>query len=327
MLCFSFLCGLGWFSLGLWSRCGTWGYGRWGCSMWDMEDGVWRSGVWRSTRVVMSSASVDSSCSKCECPVFGTAITAVATTHGSGSAAWKWKWSEGRKLISSRFQAPRRSAVDEGDGAFVGERFDGVYQLPCCDVRSYIVTEMWIFKLNLVFVIHSAHDIAIAKQHKSIAATDVLRALELLDFGDLVEPLTQELALYKDSSANKSTKSKSGSKGLSISIPPQASISSASTSVSSNPKITLTVRPSANGQDKGKAKASNVDRDGDEEMRGADEEDEGDESRMNSPVGGGRDGDESRVASEEREGLQEMDPPPPTSPSVAASVGDGANPS
>ncbi|EAU83629.1 hypothetical protein CC1G_12238 [Coprinopsis cinerea okayama7 len=191
-------------------------------------------------------------------------------------------------------------------------------------------TVLSLVKGSTVFINYlaaTAHDIAIAKQHKSIAATDVLRALELLDFGDLVEPLTQELALYKDSSANKSTKSKSGSKGLSISIPPQASISSASTSVSSNPKITLTVRPSANGQDKGKAKASNVDRDGDEEMRGADEEDEGDESRMNSPVGGGRDGDESRVASEEREGLQEMDPPPPTSPSVAASVGDGANPS
>ena len=38
-----------------------------------------------------------------------------------------------------------------------------------------------------------AHDVAQSKQHKSISASDVLKALELLEFGDLVEPLQSEL--------------------------------------------------------------------------------------------------------------------------------------
>ncbi len=38
-----------------------------------------------------------------------------------------------------------------------------------------------------------AHDVAQSKQNKSISASDVLKALELLEFGDLVEPLQSEL--------------------------------------------------------------------------------------------------------------------------------------
>jgi hypothetical protein len=38
-----------------------------------------------------------------------------------------------------------------------------------------------------------AHDVAAGKQHKSIAASDVLKALEIMEFGDLVEPLSAEL--------------------------------------------------------------------------------------------------------------------------------------
>lgn len=39
----------------------------------------------------------------------------------------------------------------------------------------------------------SAHDVALSKQHKSISASDVLRALEMIEFGDLVDPLQNEL--------------------------------------------------------------------------------------------------------------------------------------
>ncbi len=39
----------------------------------------------------------------------------------------------------------------------------------------------------------SAHDIAISKQHKSISASDVLKALEAVEFGDLVDPLQKQL--------------------------------------------------------------------------------------------------------------------------------------
>ena len=39
----------------------------------------------------------------------------------------------------------------------------------------------------------SAHDVAHSKQHKSISASDVLKALEMIEFADLVPPLQAEL--------------------------------------------------------------------------------------------------------------------------------------
>ena len=39
----------------------------------------------------------------------------------------------------------------------------------------------------------SAHDVALSKQHKSISASDVLKALEMLEFTDMVYNLQQEL--------------------------------------------------------------------------------------------------------------------------------------
>lgn len=38
-----------------------------------------------------------------------------------------------------------------------------------------------------------AHDVALSKQHKSISASDVLKALEMIEFGDLVGVLQNEL--------------------------------------------------------------------------------------------------------------------------------------
>ncbi|KIK58283.1 hypothetical protein GYMLUDRAFT_45493 [Collybiopsis luxurians FD-317 M1] len=51
----------------------------------------------------------------------------------------------------------------------------------------------------------TAHDVAQSKQHKSISASDVLKALEMIDLGDLVEPLTAELQVYRDQGNNKSS--------------------------------------------------------------------------------------------------------------------------
>ncbi|KAI5985448.1 histone-fold-containing protein [Pisolithus orientalis] len=45
---------------------------------------------------------------------------------------------------------------------------------------------------------YSAHDVALSKQHKSISASDVLKALEMIEFGDLVEKLQEELQIYRD---------------------------------------------------------------------------------------------------------------------------------
>ncbi|KAJ3822721.1 hypothetical protein F5880DRAFT_1572536 [Lentinula raphanica] len=44
----------------------------------------------------------------------------------------------------------------------------------------------------------TAHDVAQSKQHKSISASDVLKALEMIELGDLVDPLSAELQVYRD---------------------------------------------------------------------------------------------------------------------------------
>jgi len=46
---------------------------------------------------------------------------------------------------------------------------------------------------DMFFLHHSAHDVALSKQHKSISASDVLKALEMIEFGDMVEMLQSEL--------------------------------------------------------------------------------------------------------------------------------------
>ncbi|KAI5896539.1 uncharacterized protein SCHCODRAFT_02615138 [Schizophyllum commune H4-8] len=55
------------------------------------------------------------------------------------------------------------------------------------------------------FLIHcillSAHDLALQKAHKSVSASDVLKALEVLEFGDLVEPLNTELNIFRGAPA------------------------------------------------------------------------------------------------------------------------------
>ena len=38
-----------------------------------------------------------------------------------------------------------------------------------------------------------AHEVASSKQHKSISATDVLKALELVEFGDIANNIQGEL--------------------------------------------------------------------------------------------------------------------------------------
>jgi len=43
----------------------------------------------------------------------------------------------------------------------------------------------------------TAHDVALSKQHKSISASDVLKALEMLEFTDMVEQLQGELQVYR----------------------------------------------------------------------------------------------------------------------------------
>ncbi|KAH7925999.1 histone-fold-containing protein [Leucogyrophana mollusca] len=62
-------------------------------------------------------------------------------------------------------------------------------------------TVLSLVKGSTVFINYlaaTAHDVAQSKQHKSISASDVLKALEMIEFGDLVEMLQSELQIYRD---------------------------------------------------------------------------------------------------------------------------------
>ncbi|KAG7448154.1 uncharacterized protein BT62DRAFT_918591 [Guyanagaster necrorhizus] len=69
-------------------------------------------------------------------------------------------------------------------------------------------TILSLVKGSTVFInyLGSAHDVALSKQHKSISATDVLRALEVMELGDLVQNLQQELQVYRELSKTDKTK-------------------------------------------------------------------------------------------------------------------------
>ncbi|KAJ7207816.1 histone-fold-containing protein [Mycena pura] len=58
-----------------------------------------------------------------------------------------------------------------------------------------------------------AHDVALSKQHKSISASDVLKALETIEFGDLVDKLQGELLVYRELAKTDKTKRGSVSVG------------------------------------------------------------------------------------------------------------------
>ncbi|KIJ62199.1 hypothetical protein HYDPIDRAFT_115076 [Hydnomerulius pinastri MD-312] len=72
-------------------------------------------------------------------------------------------------------------------------------------------TVLSLVKGSTVFINYlaaTAHDVALSKQHKSISASDVLKALEMIEFGDLVDTLQSELQIYRDN-----TKGDKGKKG------------------------------------------------------------------------------------------------------------------
>ncbi|KAF8063277.1 histone-fold-containing protein [Lyophyllum atratum] len=77
-------------------------------------------------------------------------------------------------------------------------------------------TVLSLVKGSTVFInyLGAAHDVAVSKQHKSISASDVLKALELIEFGDLVDKLQGELLLYRQHAKTDKTK-----KGPTTSVP------------------------------------------------------------------------------------------------------------
>ncbi|KAH8986107.1 histone-fold-containing protein, partial [Lactarius akahatsu] len=65
-----------------------------------------------------------------------------------------------------------------------------------------------------------AHEVSTSKQHKSISASDVFKALEIIEFADLIPPLQAELQVYRELSKNKKGSAAGGASG---SAPPARS--------------------------------------------------------------------------------------------------------
>lgn len=59
----------------------------------------------------------------------------------------------------------------------------------------------------------TAHEVSTSKQHKSISASDVFKALELIEFADLIPPLQAELQVYRELSKNKKGSTAGGASG------------------------------------------------------------------------------------------------------------------
>jgi len=69
----------------------------------------------------------------------------------------------------------------------------------------------------------TAHEVSTSKQHKSISASDVFKALELIEFADLIPPLQAELQVYRELAKSKKV---SSAAGASSSAPPARNKSS-----------------------------------------------------------------------------------------------------
>ncbi|KAG5719185.1 DNA polymerase epsilon subunit 3 [Termitomyces sp. T112] len=115
-------------------------------------------------------------------------------------------------------------------------------------------TVLSLVKGSTVFINYlaaTAHDVAISKQHKSISASDVLKALETIEFGDLVENLQNELIIYR---ANAKTDKKkpppsSASSAPSAPVPSASGTAAAAAAASAPPRPTI--KPKSKPKDLG----------------------------------------------------------------------------
>ncbi|KAJ7773678.1 histone-fold-containing protein [Mycena maculata] len=107
------------------------------------------------------------------------------------------------------------------------------------NVKMQKETVLSLIKGSTIFInyLGAAHDVALSKQHKSISAADVLKALEIIEFGDLVDKLQGELQVYRDLAKTDKTK-----KGSSSIVAPKGKAPSA-TSVKGKEKAIIVLPP------------------------------------------------------------------------------------
>jgi len=124
------------------------------------------------------------------------------------------------------------------------------------NVKLQKETVLSLVKGSTVFINYlagTAHDVATSKQHKSISASDVLKALEIIEFGDLNDMLQNELQIYRNNmkidKAKKERAEKAAAtasaKGKAKEVDPTANVNSSSASMSistpAKPKSKATV--------------------------------------------------------------------------------------
>ncbi|EDR02540.1 uncharacterized protein LACBIDRAFT_309497 [Laccaria bicolor S238N-H82] len=127
-------------------------------------------------------------------------------------------------------------------------------------------TVLSLVKGSTVFINYlaaTAHDVAHSKQHKSISASDVLKALELIEFGDLVDKLQGELTVYREQAKTKKGASGSTTTITIPSISASASASSGPTTNAKKPTTTTTsiissISTAGKASTKGKEKAGTI---------------------------------------------------------------------
>ncbi|KAJ7046526.1 histone-fold-containing protein [Mycena alexandri] len=117
------------------------------------------------------------------------------------------------------------------------------------NVKLQKETVLSLIKGSTVFINYlgaTAHDVALSKQHKSISASDVLKALEMIEFGDLVDKLQAELLVYREQA--KTDKSKKGSSNVNGNVPKGKTttpVASTTKSVKGKEKATIVLPPLA----------------------------------------------------------------------------------
>ncbi|KAI0824427.1 histone-fold-containing protein [Trametes gibbosa] len=106
---------------------------------------------------------------------------------------------------SAMMAQAQQDAVAEGIGDFelprsVVMKLARASQIPeNTKFSKDVITAM--LKASTVFINYlaaTAHEVASSKQHKSISATDVLKALELVEFSDIAKNIQGELQVYRD---------------------------------------------------------------------------------------------------------------------------------
>ncbi|KAG2109172.1 hypothetical protein BD769DRAFT_1692294 [Suillus cothurnatus] len=147
-------------------------------------------------------------------------------------------------------------------------------------------TVLSLVKGSTVFINYLAHDVAMSKQHKSISASDVLKALEMIEFGDLVENLQNELQkitrketrVVNPEAANSSHKGKA-KESESASVVSKSKGKDKATNLP--PPFTFAPRATASSASQSDMHSAKVEQEVDDEMgepgEGEDEEDEEDE--------------------------------------------------